>query len=70
MSVINTEQSSLMNSPALSKPSVYQAPIDNTASVFLQTPAMPFPPLDLVPKPQQTNLETAVPLDTGKLIGK
>ena len=67
MPVINTEQTPLMNSPALSKPSVYQAPIDNSASVFLQTPAMPYSPLDLLPKSQQTNLEPLVaPMEENK----
>jgi hypothetical protein len=68
ISVINTEQSPLINSPSLSKPSVYQTPMETTANVFLQTPAMPFSPLDLLPKTQQTNLETLLPCVTGKFM--
>jgi hypothetical protein len=70
ISVINTEQASLINSPSLSKPSVYQTPMETTANVFLQAPVMPFSPLDLLPKTQQANLETLVPPVTGKLTRK
>ena len=73
-SIMNTEQSPSMNSQSISKPSVYQTPIETNTQVFLQAPpppvSLPFPPMDLLPKTQQTNLETIVQPVIGKFSRK
>jgi hypothetical protein len=61
ISIMDTEQAPLSNSQSLSKPSVYQTPMETASNVFLQAPPpvpIPFSPLDLLPKSQHTNLET------------
>ncbi len=67
ISIINTEQSPVINPPSLSKPAIYQNPMETSTNVFLQTPppplqqtSIPFSPLDLLPKIQQSNLDTLV----------
>jgi hypothetical protein len=68
ISIISTEQPSFINSPSLSKPSVYQTPTETGTNVFLQPPpvSIPFSPLDLLPKTQQSNLNTVVQPVRGK----
>ncbi len=61
ISIMDTEQAPLSNPQSLSKPSVYQTPMETASNVFLQAPPpvpIPFSPLDLFPKSQHTNLET------------
>jgi hypothetical protein len=61
ISMINTEQSSLINSPTLSKPSVYQTPMETSTNVYLQAPPQPiFSSLDLLPKTQKSNVDTII----------
>lgn len=59
-SVINSQQTSLTNSPSLSKPSVYQTPMEtNTVNTFLPPPTVSYPPMDLLPKTTTlANVET------------
>lgn len=57
-SVINTSQTSLTNSPSLSKPSVYQTPMETTTSAYLPPPTVSYPPMDLLPKTTHGNVET------------
>ena len=61
LTMMETEPSSLINSQTISKPSVYQTPMETSANVFLQSSVqMPFVPVD-VPQP---NLELPI---SGKL---
>ncbi|UJR31711.1 hypothetical protein I4U23_019191 [Adineta vaga] len=48
ITMMNTEPSSSNNSQSLSKPSVYQAPIETTPNVFLPTSTLPTTPTALV----------------------
>jgi hypothetical protein len=69
-SVNNTEHSPLMHHQSLSKPSVYQSPME-TANVFLQAPppaSLPYSPVDLLPKTQQSNLDTLLPSILGNFL--
>jgi len=78
MPMMNAEQLTLINSQSLSKPSVYQTPMETATNVFLQTPplpppppassvaSMPFPSLDLLSKTQQSNLDGFVQPVIGK----
>ncbi len=66
---MNTEPAPLINSQSLSKPSVYQTPMETNTNVFLQAP-MPFTPLDVLPTTQSTNLNTLVPPVLGKCKNK
>jgi hypothetical protein len=82
MPMMNTEQLTLINSQSLSKPSVYQTPMETATNVFLQTPplpppppassvaSMPFPSLDLLSKTQQSNLDGFVQPVIGKFKDK
>ncbi len=82
MPMMNAEQLTLINSQSLSKPSVYQTPMETATNVFLQTPplpppppassvaSMPFPSLDLLSKTQQSNLDGFVQPVIGKFTEK
>lgn len=68
-SIIHTEQLSLNNPQTISKPSVYQTPMDTSANMFIQPPSLPtvtqttslpFSPRDLLPKTPQIHVEPIV----------
>ena len=66
ISMMHTEQPVLMHPPPLTKPSVYQPPLDTTAHVFVPPP-MPYATHEHPAKMQPSNLETFVQPMTGIL---